>query len=99
MTLPVIVITGNKTLDGTHANMILDVTAAAAITVPKATTYDFTNGDVIEVTRDTASAVTFVAASGVTIKSKGGSLAISVQNGKAVLEKLATDVWLLSGSI
>ena len=60
---------------------------------------ELNNGEVIEETRDTANAVTLVAESGVTIKSKGGSLAISVQNGKAVLEKLATDVWLLSGSI
>lgn len=99
MTLHVVSITGNKTLDGEHANMLLDVTAAAVVTVPKATTYDFTNSDKIRVARNTAGTVRFVAATGVSIRSKGGSLVISVQYGLAILEKISTDVWLLTGDI
>lgn len=99
MTLHVVSITGNKTLDGTHANMLLDASTAAVLTIPKATTYDYTNSDKIRVVRNTTGTVRFTAATGVTIRSKGGSLVISAQYGVAVLEKISTDVWVLSGDV
>ena len=99
MTLNVVNISGDTTIDGQHANMLLNVTAAAAITVPKSTTYDYTNSDKIRIVRNTSGAVTFVAATDVTIKSIGSSLAISAQNGVAQLEKISTDVWVLSENI
>jgi hypothetical protein len=99
MTLHIVPITGNTTLDGTHANMLLNVTASAVITIPKATTYDFTNSDKIRILRNTASAVSFTAASGVTLLTLGGVTAISNQNNIVQLEKTATDIWVLSQNI
>ena len=99
MTLHIVSVTGNITLGGTHANMLLNATAAAVITIPKATTYDFTNSDKIRILRNTASAISLVGANGVTLLSKGGVTSITNQNVIVQLEKTATDTWVLSGNI
>lgn len=94
-----VAITGNRTLDGTQANRLVNVTATSVITIPKSDTYNYTNGDIMNFVRNTTGAVSFTPATGVTLLSKRSSRAISVQYGIAVLKKISENVWLLSGDI
>lgn len=73
--------------------------AASIVTVPTNASVAFPIGTSIDVARLGAGAVTFAAAAGVTINSISGFLNISAQYGKVELVKIATDTWLLTGSL
>ncbi len=91
-----VVVTGDKTLDAGDGGTLQCANTAAVITVPKDV---FVVGDTVEIVRDTASAVSLLAATNVTIRSIGGELAISAQNGKVCLALMSRNTWLLTGDL
>jgi hypothetical protein len=72
---------------------------ALVLTVPANATVAFPIGSVVEVARMGAGAVTVAAAGGVTIRSRGGLLAIGNQYGSVSLRTRATDEWVLTGDL
>ena len=59
----------------------------------------FNIADQVEIVRYGTGTVSFVAGSGVTLRSAGSLTSISVQFGVACLVKVATNEWLLYGSL
>jgi hypothetical protein len=68
-------------------------------TVPANSSVAFPIGTEIIFMRYGAAACSFVAAGGVTIRSKDSALKISSQYETAILLKIGTDEWLLAGAI
>ena len=89
---------GNYVLALTDVSTLQSVTAAAAITVPPFSAVEFPTGTVIGFVALTAGAVSFLAGSGVTIKTEVG-LILSAENACATLAKVAENTWLLTGSL
>lgn len=73
--------------------------SAVAITVPSNATVPFPVGMTIMVRQYGAGQLSIVAASGVTIRSRGGALNLAGQYSEAVLTKRAIDEWILSGDL
>lgn len=69
------------------------------LTVPLNATVAYPVGTHIDIAQLGAGLVSIAATAGVTINSAGSALNISVRYGAATLIKLATDTWLLVGSI
>lgn len=69
------------------------------VTVPPNADVAFPIGTVIEVLRYGAGTVTIVAGAGVTIRSRGGLLAIGNQYGSVSLRKRAANEWVLNGDL
>ena len=80
-------------------NSISRFTNAGAITytVPANATVGFPLGTRITLEQGAAGVVTVAAAGGVTVNSRGGLMNTNGQYARLVLEKTATDRWLLSG--
>ena len=89
------------TLSIQHYNAMLRTTAGSAVSlnVPADATLTFPTGTRIEVMQSGAGQVTIVPAGGVTVRSPGGLLSTASQYSRLVLEKLATNEWLLSGDL
>lgn len=97
-------ITSNVSLNLSHRGQMLLVnsTSAVNVTVPTDATAFFPVGTEILVCRGNTGAVTVVPASGITLRSLGGSTAsrvISEQNGVVCLKKLGVNDWLLFGAL
>lgn len=89
----------SKTLALTDAGTIQNITAVATITVPPNSSVAFPISTQIAVVNTSSADVTFLAGSGVTIRSKDANLKIDGQYASASLIKIATDEWLLVGSL
>ena len=85
----------------THKNKTVLVTAGAAcdITIPANSSVAFPVGTHIDFVQEGAGEVTFVPASGVTIRSEGNKKKINGQYQAVTLIKTATDTWYLIGAI
>lgn len=73
--------------------------SAVTITVPPNSSVAFPVGAEIVVFQSGSGQVTFVAGSGVTIRSKDSNLKITAQYAAATLKKVATDEWHLLGDL
>lgn len=93
--------TDNYTLALTDAGKIVEMNKATAVnlTVPANASVAFPVLSRIDVVQIGAGQVTFVAAGGVTIRSKGSILTIAGQNAGASLYKRATNEWVLLGDL
>ncbi len=85
----------------TDAYKIIQMNNAASntVTVPLESSVNFDVGTVIEITQYGAGQTSVVATGGVTINSLGGNLNVAGQHGVAILKKVASDEWLLSGDL
>jgi len=83
------------------AGKVVEMNAAGAtvLTVPPNSGVAFPIGTVFEVARMGAGAVSVAAGAGVTIRSRGGLLAVGSQYAGASLRKRATDEWVLVGDL
>jgi len=81
-----------------HDIVTLNNGSGITLTIPTNAVTPFALGTKIGLVQLGAGQVT-VAGAGVTIRSTGGKLKITGQYSKAVLEKVATDTWVLSGDI
>jgi hypothetical protein len=95
----VVAATENRTLLLTDSGKSLKVTAAAAITVPPSTDVAFPICAGITLISYTANDVSVAAGTGVTVVSRESMLKINGQYGVAMLRKIDTDVWMLSGDL
>ena len=93
--------TANYTLVLTDQNDIVETNVATAntVTVPTNASVAFPIGTEIFVMQYGAGQTSFVAASGVTIRSKANALKIGSQYTGACLVKVGTDEWYLVGSL
>ena len=73
--------------------------AATTVTVPPNSSVAFDIGTQIDAVQIGAGKVTFAQGSGVTIRSIDSNKAISARYGAATLLKIATDEWVLFGSL
>lgn len=89
------------TLSADDAGVFFNVssTSTVTITIPAHSTTAFAIGTEIEFLRRNTGAVTFSPASGVTLASIGDACSISDRYGCAVLKKLETNLWVLSGAL
>lgn len=83
------------------SGMLITLTNAAsiALTVPPNSSVAFPVNTEISLAQLGAGVVTVTAGGGVTIRSLGGLIALGGQYADARLKKIATDVWLLTGSL
>lgn len=93
--------TDSFTLALTEANVFVKCNKGTAMncTVPPNADVAFPTGTEIELFQYGAGAVTVVAGSGVTIRSKSGNLKIDGQYAGAALKKIDTNEWVLVGSL
>lgn len=84
-------VSSSRSIAATDANKILLVTAAATVTFEPDATLDLPKGTSITVRRDTSSAVTIAAGTGVTFK---GAVTLSAEHDYKTLIKGVTDTWL-----
>lgn len=93
--------TGDYTLVLGDAGKTVEINSASAqvVTVPANASVAFPTGTVIEVSRYGAGTVTLAGAVGVTIRSRGGLLAIGNQYASGSLRKRATNEWVLVGDL
>ncbi len=82
-----------------QALVTLSNALSITVTIPLNATIAFKIGAVIFLTQLGAGVVTVAVAGGGTLRSLAAKVAISGQYGVARLEKIATDVWLLSGDL
>jgi hypothetical protein len=89
------------TLHLVDAGCVLPVTAASGtITVPTNASVDFETGTVIEIEHGGSGTLTFAAAGGVTIRSRGGVLTVTTQYSVVRLRQTTTlNTWWLSGEL
>lgn len=73
--------------------------SANSLTVPPDADVDFLIGTQIAIIQRGAGETSIVAGSGVTIQSADGALSLTGQYATAALVKLATNTWLLAGSL
>ena len=93
--------TASYTLALTDADKLVEMNVATAnnLTVPLNSSVAFAIGTKIDIAQYGAGQTTFVATSGVTVRSAGGALKIVGQYSAATLVKIATDEWYLIGNI
>lgn len=89
---------GSTTLALTDADKMVEVSAAATITVPTNASVAFPVGATINLTQTGTGTVTVVGESGVTVNYTPSNT-LRAQWSSAVLVKRATDTWLLSGDL
>jgi hypothetical protein len=91
----------STTLALTDAEDVLNCTNAAAITItiPTNATVAFPVGTEIAVIRQGAGTIAIAPAGGVTLSSDGGKRSIKNQYTSVALKKIATDTWVLVGSL
>lgn len=77
----------------------VDSSTATTITVPTNATTAFPLGSVITIIQTGSGQVSFVEASGVTIRSKSSYKKIGTQYAAAQLVKVDTDIWILIGDL
>jgi hypothetical protein len=77
----------------------MNVNSAHTLTIPSDLVYNFEIGTQIVVVQYGVGQTSFVAGSGVTIRSEGNKLITKAQWATASLIKLAADTWLLSGNL
>lgn len=91
----IVAVSGSKTLALTDEYTFQNVTAASTITVPANATVALPVGSQIDFFQAGAGVITFAAAGGVTIISKGSTLATTEAGDAATLKKTATNTWAL----
>ena len=93
--------TANFTFALSDAGITVEVLSASDITatIPTDSNVSFPVGTEIEIVQYGAGAVTFAAASGVTINSANGALKINGQYNFACLKKMGSNEWVLGGAI
>ena len=91
-------VTGSRTLALTDADKMLEVSAAATITVPSDAIVNFPVGTTINITQTGTGTVTASPASGVTLNYTPSNT-LRTQWSSAVLVKRAANTWLLSGDL
>jgi hypothetical protein len=93
--------TASYTLALGDSNDLVEMNVATAnnLTVPLNSSVAFPIGTKIDIAQYGAGQTTVVATSGVTVRSAGGALKLSVQYSGASLVKIATDEWYLFGDI
>ena len=98
---PITSITASTTLALAHAGKLLQAnsTSAITLTIPTNDSVAFPNSTEIEIVRWNTGAVTFAAASGVTLVSLESAKTIAGRYGCASLKKIATNTWLLAGAL
>ncbi len=72
---------------------------ANTLTVPPNSDVPFRIGTIIPIEQYGAGQTTVQAGAGVTLRSRGGLLALAAQYSVASLRKIATDEWLLAGDL
>ena len=95
----IIVVSDNKTLGLSDGLTLQKVAATSAITIPPESSVAFPVGTRIDVVSYVATDVSFVAGSGVTIRSKDAKLKIDGQYAAATIIKIAADEWVLIGAL
>lgn len=102
------IITAHNAQTGTSYTMVLgdasklvtlDNAAAITLTVPPNSSVAYDVGTTITLLQKGAGQVTVAPGGGVTVSSRGAALKIAGQYGMAVLHKIATDTWILSGDV
>jgi hypothetical protein len=93
--------TDNYTLVIGDAGSVIRMNSASnkTVTVPPNSSVAFLSDAIIAVERYGSGTCTIAAGSGVTIRSPGAVLAISLQYGRVVMRKIATDEWVLDGRL
>jgi hypothetical protein len=93
--------TANRILGAADAGSLvrMNLGVANTITIAPDITYNFPIGTQIVIVQFGAGQTTFVAGSGVTIRSEGNKLITKAQYATASLIKLAADTWLLAGNL
>jgi len=94
--------TASMTLETWQAGRQLnyDVTTTAGVfTIPTNATAAFPIGSTIDLYQNNTGQLSIAAASGVTIRSRGGALKLYGQYAMASLRKLDTNTWILTGDI
>jgi hypothetical protein len=93
--------TASYTLALGDSNDLVEMNVATAnnLTVPLNSSVAFPIGTKIDIAQYGAGQTTVVATSGVTVRSAGGALKLSVQYSGATLVKIGTDEWYLFGDI
>jgi hypothetical protein len=77
----------------------LNVGSAHTFTIPPNSSVAFPIGTVINVRQYGAGTTTVNPGAGVTIRSRGGAMALAGQYAEATVTKRATDEWVLSGDV
>lgn len=91
----IVSVSGSKTLVLTDEYTFQNVTAASTVTVPTNASAAIPIGAQIDFFQAGSGVITFAAASGVTIISKGGTLATTEAGDAATLKKTSTNTWAL----
>ena len=93
--------TASYTLALTDADKLVEMNVATAnnLTVPLNSSVAFAIGTKIDLAQYGAGQTTVVATGGVTVRSAGGALKLSLQYSGATLVKIATNEWYLFGDI
>jgi hypothetical protein len=97
--LPIVAVSGDKSLSLSDAGKIQLASAAAVITVPPNSSVAFGVGTQIIIMSSTANDVAVAAGEGVTIRSKSGNLKVDGQYVGVTLIKTDTDTWYLIGAL
>ena len=93
-----VMINSSKTLGEGDDGTLQCVTATATITIPKDTTWLFKIGDLINISANTTGIVSIAAESThVTLNAPGTN--ISPQYGRAILEKIDSNIWVAWGNL
>ncbi|MGH2412113.1 MAG: hypothetical protein ACRDEA_00100, partial [Microcystaceae cyanobacterium] len=101
-------VTATATLSTTHQNAFLDVDSASTVTltIPNNSTTAFAVGTEIEIYRQGAGAVTIADEASVVVQENGTATAagafsksITTRYTMASIKKIATDVWILIGTV
>jgi len=98
-TPPIVPVTGNKVLALTDVANVQKITAATVITVPPNSAVAFPIGAEIAIVAYTTGEVSIAPGAGVTLLSASNNRKINGQYTGVTLKKMATDEWLLLGSL
>ena len=100
--LPIVAYGGSNItlqLSDAHSLLRMNSSSARTITVPPNSSVAFSLGTVINVLHEGSGTLAYVAGSGVTVRSLGGSLSSAGQYAVQTLIKLDTNNWSLAGGI
>jgi hypothetical protein len=92
-------VSSNYTLGLSDSGKMINVSAAATITIPANTSIPFAVGTRIDFIRTGSGDVIFAAASGVTINSKNSWTKLNSQYSGGTIVKLDTNTWILIGDL
>ena len=93
-------VNASRSLLLTDKTLVVASSSAVELTVPTNASVPFPLGKVVEVVRTGSGAVSFLAASGVTLlKEAVLNARIANQNGVAGVMKIANDTWVLTGAL